>query len=129
MRETALTKPQDMSAMAAKAADVATLLGTMASPVRLLILCKLVEGEKPVHELVAGSGITQGALSQHLAKLRNLKLVETRRDGQAIYYSVASKEVKMLLTSLHGIFCADIKVDTKGSWAPRVQTIKQRTER
>jgi ArsR family transcriptional regulator, virulence genes transcriptional regulator len=115
MRETAVTKPQDMSAMAAKAADVATLLGTMASPVRLLILCKLVEGEKPVHELVTGSGITQGALSQHLAKLRNLNLVETRRVGQTIYYSVASSEVKLLLASLHGIFCADIKDSTKNS--------------
>jgi ArsR family transcriptional regulator, virulence genes transcriptional regulator len=129
MYETALTKPQDMSEMAAKAADVAMLLGTMASPVRLLILCKLVEGERPVHELVTGSGITQGALSQHLAKLRNLKLVETRRDGQAIYYSIASKEVKMLLTSLHGIFCADIKVETKANRPPRVKSIKQRTER
>jgi ArsR family transcriptional regulator, virulence genes transcriptional regulator len=109
MRAKALTKPMDMSAMAAKAAEVAELLGTMASPVRLLILCTLVEGEKPVHELVANSGITQGALSQHLAKLRNLKLVATRRVGQTIYYSVASHEVKVLLTSLHGIFCADIK--------------------
>lgn len=109
MRATTLTKSMYMSEMAAKAAEVALLLGTMASPVRLLILCSLVEGEKPVHELVASSGITQGALSQHLAKLRNLKLVATRRVGQTIYYSVASNEVKMLLASLHGIFCADIK--------------------
>lgn len=99
----------DMAAMAAKATEVAVLLGTMASKVRLLILCSLVEGEKPVHELVANSGITQGAVSQHLAKMRNLKLVSTRRDGQTIYYSLASKEVKMFLTALHGIYCADLR--------------------
>jgi len=61
-----------------------------------------------VHELVANSGITQGAVSQHLAKLRNLKLVSTRRDGQTIYYALASGEVQQLLSSLHGIFCKDI---------------------
>jgi ArsR family transcriptional regulator, virulence genes transcriptional regulator len=109
MRTTALAKPMDMSEMATKATEVAALLGTMASPVRLLILCSLAEGEKPVHELVTNSGITQGALSQHLAKLRNLKLVATRRDGQTIYYSLASKEVKMLLKSLHGIYCSDVR--------------------
>ena len=109
MRQALVDQPMNMSEMAAKATEVASLLGTMASPVRLLILCSLVDGEKPVHELVANSGITQGAVSQHLAKMRNLKLVSTRREGQTIYYALASKEVKMLLTSLHGIYCADVK--------------------
>ncbi len=101
------SKPMNMEGMAAKAAEVAGLLGTMASPVRLLILCSLAEGERPVHELVANSGITQGAVSQHLAKMRNLKLVSTRRDGQTIYYSIASKEVQQLLDSLYCIFCKE----------------------
>jgi ArsR family transcriptional regulator, virulence genes transcriptional regulator len=101
-------RAMDMAVMTEKAIEVASLLGTMANKVRLLILCSLVEGEKPVHELVANSGITQGALSQHLAKMRNLKLVSTRREGQTIYYSLASNEVKMLLTSLHKIYCKDI---------------------
>jgi ArsR family transcriptional regulator, virulence genes transcriptional regulator len=109
MRQALVDQPMNMSDMAAKAAEVASLLGTMASPVRLLILCSLVDGEKPVHELVANSGITQGAVSQHLTKMRNLKLVATRREGQAIYYSLASKEVKLLLSALHGIYCADTK--------------------
>jgi ArsR family transcriptional regulator, virulence genes transcriptional regulator len=112
MRQTVLEKPMNMEDMLARANEVATLLGTMASPVRLLILCSLVEGEKPVHELVANSGITQGALSQHLAKMRALKLVSTRRDGQTIYYALASGEVKQLLSSLHGIFCKDLGRDT-----------------
>jgi ArsR family transcriptional regulator, virulence genes transcriptional regulator len=109
MRQAVMEKSMNMQGMVAKANEVATLLGTMASPVRLLILCSLVDGEKPVHELVANSGITQGAVSQHLAKMRNLKLVSTRREGQTIYYTLASNEVKMLLTSLHGIYCADVK--------------------
>jgi ArsR family transcriptional regulator, virulence genes transcriptional regulator len=109
VRAAILKKSTSMDGMIAKASEVASVLGTMASPVRLLILCSLVEGEKPVHELVANSGITQGALSQHLAKMRNLKLVSTRRDGQTIFYSIASKEVKLLLTSLHGIYCAELK--------------------
>jgi ArsR family transcriptional regulator, virulence genes transcriptional regulator len=109
MRQTVLEKPMDMKVMVAKANEVASFLGTMSSPVRLLILCSLVEGEKPVHELVANSGITQGALSQHLAKMRALKLVSTRRDGQTIYYALASGEVKQLLSSLHGIFCKDME--------------------
>lgn len=103
-----LGQPPKLDGMAAKAAEVAILLGTMANPVRLLILCTLVEGEKPVHELVALSGITQGAVSQHLAKMRDLKLVATRRDGQTIYYSLASAEVKSLLAALHNIYCKDI---------------------
>ena len=109
MRQALVEQSMNMSDMAAKATEVASLLGTMASPVRLLILCSLVDGEKPVHELVANSGITQGAVSQHLAKMRDLKLVSTRREGQTIYYTLASKEVKMLLASLHGIYCADVK--------------------
>ena len=109
MRQAVMEKSMNMEGMIGKASEVATLLGTMASPVRLLILCSLVDGEKPVHELVANSGITQGAVSQHLAKMRNLKLVSTRREGQTIYYTLASNEVKMLLTSLHGIYCADVK--------------------
>lgn len=104
--------PMNMEGMAARAMEAATLLGALASPVRLLILCSLVEGEKPVHELVANSGITQGAVSQHLAKMRNLKLVSTRRDGQTIYYTLASDDVKQLLSSLHSIFCKDLKSKT-----------------
>jgi ArsR family transcriptional regulator, virulence genes transcriptional regulator len=104
--------PMSMEGMAARAIEAATLLGAMASPVRLLILCSLVDGEKPVHELVANSGITQGAVSQHLAKMRSLKLVSTRRDGQIIYYTLASDDVKQLLSTLHSIFCKDVKSKT-----------------
>jgi ArsR family transcriptional regulator, virulence genes transcriptional regulator len=95
----------NMESMVAKAGEAASVLAAMANPVRLLVLCALVDGEKPVHELVANSGISQSAVSQHLAKMRNLKLVTTRRDAQSIYYSLASEEVKQLLASLYNIYC------------------------
>jgi ArsR family transcriptional regulator, virulence genes transcriptional regulator len=107
MPRVAAQKPMNMENMTAKAAEVASLLATMANPVRLLILCSLVEGEKPVHELVNNSGITQGAVSQHLTRMRNLKLVSTRRDGQSIYYSIRSKEVQQLLNLLYTLYCND----------------------
>jgi ArsR family transcriptional regulator, virulence genes transcriptional regulator len=107
MSRIAAQKPMNMENMTAKAAEVAGLLATMANPVRLLILCSLVEGEKPVHELVTNSGITQGAVSQHLTRMRNLKLVSTRRDGQSIYYSIRSKEVQQLLNLLYNLYCND----------------------
>ncbi len=91
--------------MEAKAAVAATLLTAMANPTRLLILCALVNGEKPVHELVAQSGISQSAVSQHLTKMRNLKLVSTRRDAQSIYYILASDEVRRVLEVLYDIYC------------------------
>jgi ArsR family transcriptional regulator, virulence genes transcriptional regulator len=102
-----LERPMKMDGMAAKAADAAELLSAMANPARLLILCSLVEGEKPVNELVAKCGISQSAVSQHLAKMRNLKLVTTRRNAQSIFYSLASPEVKQILSALYGIYCKD----------------------
>ena len=107
MQPAVALKSVNMEHMTAKAAEVASLLATMANPVRLLILCSLVEGEKPVHELVTNSGITQGAVSQHLTKMRNLQLVSTRRDGQSIYYSIKSKEVQQLLNLLYSLYCRD----------------------
>ncbi len=95
-------KMQDMATQATAAAE---LLATMANPARLLILCSLVEGEKTVGALVMNSGISQSAVSQHLAKLRNLKLVNTRRDAQSIYYSLAGDDVRRILTTLYDIFC------------------------
>ncbi|HQR24876.1 MAG TPA: metalloregulator ArsR/SmtB family transcription factor [Steroidobacteraceae bacterium] len=88
---------------AARACD---FLGAMANPSRLLILCQLAEGEKAVGELQPLIGLSQSALSQHLALLREKKLVRTRRDGQQIFYSLASHEAQALMHTLHEEFCA-----------------------
>lgn len=93
------------TALASKAAVASGLLGAMANPNRLLVLCALLEGEKPVHALAARIDLSQGALSQHLGKLRSLGLVETRREGQTIFYRLAGREVRALLETLHSLYC------------------------
>ena len=97
---------QNMAAMAPKAEQAAQLLAAMANPVRLLLLCTLLEGEKAVNDLVARTTISQSAVSQHLAKMRTLGLVATRREGQTIHYRVASQQVREIMATLYGIYCA-----------------------
>jgi DNA-binding transcriptional ArsR family regulator len=81
------------------------LLSAMASEKRLMILCRLLEGETKVNDLAELVGMNQSALSQQLAKLRALKLVDTRRDAQQVYYRLASVEVERILETLYGIYC------------------------
>lgn len=90
----------------AKAEEVAATLAAMANPKRLLVMCTLLKGEKSVGDLAEIVDLTPAALSQHLGKLRALRLVSTRRDGQTIYYSLASAEVLAVLETLYRIYCA-----------------------
>jgi ArsR family transcriptional regulator, virulence genes transcriptional regulator len=83
-----------------------SMLGAMANPSRLLILCQLAESEKSVGELQPLIGLSQSALSQHLAVLREKRVVRTRREGQQIFYSLASREAGALMHTLHEEFCA-----------------------
>jgi DNA-binding transcriptional ArsR family regulator len=94
------------AALEAKAEEVSTTLAAMANPKRLVVMCKLLQGEKSVGELAEVVELTPAALSQHLGKLRALRLVATRRDGQTIYYSLASAEVKAVLETLYRVYCA-----------------------
>lgn len=89
-----------------KAAEAAELLASMANKRRLLVLCNLVAGERSAGELAGVVGLSPAALSQHLAKLRMLGLVTTRRDGQSIFYSLASAEVRAVLETLYRLYCA-----------------------
>jgi DNA-binding transcriptional ArsR family regulator len=82
-----------------------SMLGAMANPSRLLILCQLAESEKSVGELQPLIGLSQSALSQHLAVLREKRVVRTRREGQQIFYSLASREAGALMHTLHEEFC------------------------
>jgi len=81
------------------------LLGAMANTSRLMILCQLANGEKSVSDLQPAIGLSQSALSQHLAVLRRKHLVRTRRAGQSIYYSLASGEAASVMATLHEQFC------------------------
>ena len=83
------------------------LLKAMSNEHRLMILCQLIGGEKCVTELEHMVGLSQSAISQHLARLRGDTLVRTRRDGQAIFYSLAGTATTSVIETLHGIFCGN----------------------
>lgn len=91
--------------MPAAAAEASALLKALANPNRLLVLCHLVEGELSVGELQARLEISQSALSQHLAKLREGGFVRTRRDGQLVHYSLPKGPVRTLMATLHRLYC------------------------
>jgi DNA-binding transcriptional ArsR family regulator len=96
------------AAMEQHAADAAAMLRLLASERRLIVLCTLIaEGESPVGRLAERAGLSQPAMSQHLAKLREDGLVATRRAGTTIHYRIADPRVARLMGTLHDIFCAE----------------------
>ncbi|MBM3530929.1 MAG: helix-turn-helix transcriptional regulator [Alphaproteobacteria bacterium] len=89
-----------------RAGEAARLLKLLANENRLLILCRLVaEREMPVGALAEAVGLSQSALSQHLAKMRDENLVVTRREGQTIHYRIADPDARRILTLLKNIYC------------------------
>ena len=96
----------DVATFAARAADAAGLLKTLANERRLMILCRLIEaGEMNVSRLSEAVGLSQSALSQHLAKMRDENLVAFRREAQTLFYRVSDPNVARLLSTLKSIFC------------------------
>ena len=90
----------------AKAGQVADLLRTLANDRRLLILCRLVEcGEATVGQLADDVQLSQSALSQHLARMREEGLVLFRRESQSLWYRIADPRVEDLLATLHRLYC------------------------
>jgi DNA-binding transcriptional ArsR family regulator len=83
------------------------LLKAMSNEHRLLILCQLLRGEKNVGQLERIIGLSQSALSQHLARLRKDDLVRTRREAQTIFYSLKGPEATSVLETLHRLYCGD----------------------
>ena len=97
----------DVAAFEANCLEVADLLRAIANERRLMILCKLVEwGEANVTSLAEAVGLSQSALSQHLAKMRDEGLVTFRRESQTLWYRVADRRIEDLLATLHQLFCA-----------------------
>ena len=96
----------DPRAMQAKAGQVAGLLRALANDRRLLILCTLVElGEATVGTLAEEVGLSQSALSQHLARMRDEEIVAFRREAQSIWYRIADPRVETLFATLHRLYC------------------------
>lgn len=95
-----------MAELANKAAEAAALLKLLANENRMLVLCQLaLNGEMAVGELAAAVGLSQSALSQHLAKMREEGLVATRREAQVVFYRIADDNAKRLLVLLKDMYC------------------------
>lgn len=104
------TRPTDSTEalgaqMQARAEEAADLLKALSNPQRLRMMCLLIDGEKTVGELNAAIDLSQSALSQHLAVLRDGGLVRTRREAQNVYYSVAEGPVQRVIETLHDLYC------------------------
>lgn len=85
--------------------DASVLLKAMASPNRLMLLCVLADGERSVGDLAEELELRQATVSQHLARLRQEGLVETRRDAQTIYYSIADRAAADVIKTLYRHYC------------------------
>ena len=91
------------------------LLKALSNEKRLLVICALYKGERSVGELEEIVGLSQSALSQHLARLRSDNLVNTRREAQTIYYSLNDKATEAVLKCLYDIYSPeDIAKNTQG---------------
>jgi DNA-binding transcriptional ArsR family regulator len=91
--------------MQAQAEESAELLKALSNPQRLRVMCLLIDGEKTVGDINAEVELSQSALSQHLAVLREGGLVQTRREAQNVFYSIADGPVQQLMRTLHDIYC------------------------
>jgi ArsR family transcriptional regulator, virulence genes transcriptional regulator len=96
----------DANAMRKNADAAARLLKMLANGQRLRVLCLLIEGELSVGQINERVDLSQSALSQHLAKLREEELVATRREAQTIYYRLSSGPAGQILAALYDIYCA-----------------------
>lgn len=96
---------RDLRVMRNRAGEAAAMMAALSHEARLRVLCDLVGGERTAGELVRRSGLSQSALSQHLAKLREEGLVATRREGQSILYRIADADAARILGVLHEIYC------------------------
>ncbi len=96
---------QELERMVDNAKRASDFLKALAHESRLIILCILAEGEKSVSELEDIMSLRQPTVSQQLARLRADGLVSTRRDGKAIYYTLASDEARTVIGAIYEVFC------------------------
>ncbi len=101
------TSEAEIEEVAAKAQEAATFLKAISHEGRLMILCHLVSGEKSVTELEQLLSARQAAVSQQLSRLRLEGLVVPRREGKAIYYSLADDRPRRIIELVYDMFCRD----------------------
>lgn len=102
----------DLNAMRDSADKASSLLKALANRDRLLLLCQLSQGELCVSELEERVGLQQPSLSQQLTVLRQEQLVNTRREGKQIYYSIASSEAMAVMQLLYTLYCKQCQEST-----------------
>jgi ArsR family transcriptional regulator, virulence genes transcriptional regulator len=112
--------PERIAGMHEHAADAAQLLKALGNEQRLLILCHLIEQPLSVGELNERVDLSQSALSQHLALLREAGFVETRREAQSIYYSLPPGPVTRVMALLQDLYCSVPGPAGAGSGSRRV---------
>ena len=105
MPRNVLPSVSPLASMQSHACAASNLLKAMGNEHRLQILCLLVENEFNVGELHARLALSQSALSQHLAVLRDAQFVHTRRVAQTVFYSLADGPVQQIMQTLHNIYC------------------------
>ena len=102
-------QPNLVNRFSRHAAEAVGLLKALASEPRLLVLCYLADaGEMSAGDLTEHVGLSQSALSQHLARLREEGLVATRKEAQAVFYRVCDPKAGQLLSLLHDLFCPEL---------------------
>ncbi|MSP66713.1 MAG: ArsR family transcriptional regulator [Alphaproteobacteria bacterium] len=102
----AAVPPEALAVLRQNAGSAAALLKALGNESRLLVLCHLCQQERSVTQLEALVGLSQSALSQHLARLRRDGLVVTLRAAQTIYYSLGSEAARRVIAVLYDLFCA-----------------------
>ena len=98
----------ELESLDSNAPQVEKLLKLLAHRGRLMVLCNLMEGERSAGDLESVAKLSQSALSQHLAKLREEKIVATRRDAQRIYYRLADQRTRTILSCLTQTFANEL---------------------
>lgn len=102
-------KPEELAELEASAAAATRLMKLLANEQRLILLCRLIDGECSVGELADYVGLAQSAASQHLARLRAEGVVSTRREAQTIFYRLTDPAAVRVIDTLCDIYRGDAR--------------------
>jgi ArsR family transcriptional regulator, virulence genes transcriptional regulator len=92
-------------AILGKCDDVSQVLKSLSHPVRLKVLCQVIDEERSVNELTEFCGISQSAMSQFLNRMRAEGIVNSRREGTHVYYGIGDPKLVKLLRAIKEIYC------------------------
>lgn len=95
----------NLEVMKHNSAKAEAMLKMLANAKRLMILCHLIKGEKSVGQLAELVDLSSSALSQHLARMRDLKMVKANKKGQMVFYHISNPEVEAILATLYLVYC------------------------